>query len=183
MSKRILLLILSWLLASRKRFSFAARFSFSSLFSGAAPPLVSGVFVAALFGLAGCGGGGYHGSVQCVPYARAHSHVSLSGNGAQWWRQADGRYVRAHKPKPGSILVFRSTRTMPAGHVAVVRRLVSTRRILVDHANWAPGHIDEGVPVEDVSSPNNWTRVRVWWSPSDVMGRRVNPTYGFILPP
>ncbi|TPW34109.1 CHAP domain-containing protein [Oecophyllibacter saccharovorans] len=151
------------------------------LLAGLRSLALGGALLAGLGSLGGCGGG-YHGSVQCVPYARAHSSISLSGNAAQWWWAARGHYARGHKPVPGSVLVFRATRTMPIGHVAVVRSLESDRRIRVDHANWAPGRVDRDVPVEDVSGSNNWTRVRVWWSPSEVMGRRVNATYGFILP-
>ncbi|WP_370517991.1 CHAP domain-containing protein [Saccharibacter sp. 17.LH.SD] len=136
--------------------------------------------------IAGCanpfGGGSYNGPVQCAPYARQVSGINLRGAAASWWWQAKGRYRRSHQPVPGAVLVFRATRRVPDGHVSVVKRRVSERRILVDQANWVPGKIEHSVVVEDVSPTSDWTQVRVWWAPSDVLGRRIYATYGFILP-
>ncbi|MCE0743457.1 CHAP domain-containing protein [Acetobacter sicerae] len=136
--------------------------------------------------LAGCGGGGtgrsWHGRLQCAPWAREHSSIALKGAAASWWRSADGQYARAPRPAPGAVLVFRSTSRLPDGHVSVVRSIRGARAILVDQANWNPGRVDHAVPVVDVSPRNDWTRVRVWWSPTGTMGRTVYPTYGFILP-
>lgn len=133
-----------------------------------------------IVGSTGCSG--YHGAVQCAPYARHVSAVKLRGTAARWWWSARGRYRRVHKPAVGSVLVFRATSHMPSGHVAVVRQIVTLRRILVDQANWQPGEIEHHVMVEDVSVKANWTRVRVWWVPSGRLGRRIYPTYGFLLP-
>ncbi|GAN67102.1 hypothetical protein AOR02nite_08220 [Acetobacter orientalis] len=80
------------------------------------------------------------------------------------------------------MLVFRSTRRLPSGHVSVVRRVENSRLVLVDHANWEPGRVTRRAPVEDVSPRNDWTRVRVWWSPLGGMGKTIYPTYGFIEP-
>lgn len=139
-----------------------------------------------LLALTACGGGGtgrsWHGSLQCAPWAREHSAVALRGSAASWWTQAQGRYVRSPQPRPGSVLVFRSTSRLPDGHVSVVREVRNARAILVDQANWNPGRVDHAVPIVDVSPRNDWTRVRVWWSPTGTMGRSVYPTYGFILP-
>ncbi|WP_370664322.1 CHAP domain-containing protein [Neokomagataea thailandica] len=133
--------------------------------------------------LAGCSGGrSFHGALQCAPYARAQTGVDLHGNAAGWWWQAAGRYARAHQPSSGAILVFKATSRMPYGHVSVVRRVLSNDTILVDQANWAPGSIDNGVLVKDISFAHDWSLVRVWWSPGGVMGLRPNPTYGFIIP-
>lgn len=140
--------------------------------------------LAAMLVLAGCSGsrGRFDGDVQCAPYARAQTGIALHGNAATWWWQAAGRYARVHTPSAGAILVFKATRRMPYGHVSVVRRVVSGDTILVDQANWAPGSIDNAVPVKDISSEHDWSMVRVWWSPGAVMGLRPNPTYGFIIP-
>lgn len=140
-----------------------------------------------LLALANCAGGGgtgrsWQGRLQCAPWAREHSGVVLHGSAAAWWSEAPGHYKRAASPQAGSVLVFRSTSRLPDGHVAVVHAVRGTRAILVDQANWNPGRVDHAVPIVDVSPRNDWTRVRVWWSPSGVMGRTVYPTYGFILP-
>lgn len=126
--------------------------------------------------------GSYHGPVQCAPYARQVSGINLRGRAAGWWWEARGHYQRSHQPQKGSVLVFRPSSRIPDGHVSVVRRIRTKRRIEVDHANWVGGRIEHGVPVEDVSVRGDWSAVRVWWAPVGSMGRRVYPTYGFILP-
>lgn len=107
----------------------------------------------------------------------------LHGHAAWWWREARGRYRRISRPVPGSVMVFRATHNMPDGHLAIVRKVESPDRVLVDQANWLPGKIEHDVPVEDVSRTHNWSLVRVWWAPSHSFGRRYNPLYGFILSP
>lgn len=141
-------------------------------------------------GLAGCASGGSGGpsyitgssSEQCAPYARGHSDVRLYGEAADWWHEASGRYARSHRPAPGSVLVFRRTGRLPDGHVSVVRAVVGRRRILVSQANWVHHRISRDEPVVDVSPDNDWSDVRVWWSPAGQLGSHVYPTYGFILP-
>jgi hypothetical protein len=85
--------------------------------------------------LAGCGQGGrdrsgdYVGglvAVECAPFARALSGVSLTGAAADWWSEAAGRYARAQTPAVGSVLVFRRSRRLPYGHVSVVSQVRST---------------------------------------------------------
>lgn len=137
------------------------------------------VFLCVLLGCSGCSG--YHGAVQCAPYARRLTGVNLHGSAASWWWQARGHYARVHRPAQGAVLVFRATSRMPDGHVAVVRRVLTERRITVDQANWVPGEIEHNVLVEDVSPKANWSRVRVWWSPTGHWGTRLYPTYGFLL--
>lgn len=85
-------------------------------------------------------------------------------------------------PRAGDVLVFRSTGRLPSGHVSVVKQVRNSRLVLVDHANWEPGEVTHRAPVVDVSPNNNWTRVRVWWSPIHAMGKTVYPVYGFIEP-
>jgi len=131
--------------------------------------------------LAACGGG-YHGAVQCAPYARSVTGLHLSGDAAGWWRQSNGVYAHSLTPRPGDVLVFRATSRLPAGHVSVVRQVVGPRTVLVDHANWRPGRVEHGVPVIDVSRRNDWSAVRVWWAPSRSIGRSIYPSYGFIEP-
>ncbi|HUC18739.1 MAG TPA: CHAP domain-containing protein [Acetobacteraceae bacterium] len=117
--------------------------------------------------------------VSCVPYAIQRSGINLPGNAWQWWYNAAGHYARGQVPEPGAVLAFRSIRSMPLGHVAVVSGIVNSREILVDQANWLPaGVIRLGVPVVDVSPENDWTEVRV-----SIGGGHFGsdyPTYGFI---
>lgn len=119
-------------------------------------------------------------TVECVPFAREVSGVQLRGDAADWWAKAKGRYRRTQMPTAGSVLVFRRSGRLRDGHVAVVSRVLSERRILATHANWVRHQINKDVPVIDVSPANDWTRVRVWWPPSNQMGITVYPTFGFI---
>lgn len=134
-------------------------------------------------GKARYGRGGY-GGLQCVPFARAASGIELKGNAANWWNAAAGVYARGMAPEAGSVLNFRSTGHMRLGHVAVVTRVVDSRQIEIDHANWAgpgasKGGVSRAIPVVDVSENNDWSAVRVGLGHSGNYGS-VYPTYGFI---
>lgn len=121
--------------------------------------------------------------LQCVPYARIVSGVAIRGDALTWWNQADGQYNRGDKPKKGAVLAFRPNGPMALGHVAVVSKVLDDRRVLIRHANWSvPGAIEEDVLTIDVSEAGDWSQVRVWHSPTNQMGARTNPTYGFIYP-
>ena len=137
--------------------------------------------------LTACGRGhgqyiGATAAVECAPFARALTGVSLSGAAADWWREADGRYARAQTAEVGSVLVFRRSGRLPSGHVAVVSRVMSRREILVTQANWVHHRVTEDLPVVDVSESGDWSAVRVWWPPSGQMGQSNYPTLGFIRP-
>ncbi|HQT73046.1 MAG TPA: CHAP domain-containing protein [Acidiphilium sp.] len=114
----------------------------------------------------------------CVPYARKLSHIALRGDAFLWWAEADGRYARGQRPVIGSILAFRSISRMPLGHLAVVVRVINSREILVNEANWVPDTVTREVPVIDVSPDNTWTEVRQSTG-ADHFGLSY-PTYGFI---
>lgn len=123
--------------------------------------------------------------LQCAPFARAESGVQLFGNANSWWAQAEGTYARGTEPRKGAVLAFASSRSMPMGHVAVVRKILNDREIMVDHANWSPvgnrrGQVERNVRVMDVSPANDWTMVRVWYAPIGDLGLRPNPVQGFI---
>ena len=121
--------------------------------------------------------------LQCVPYARIVSGVAIRGDALTWWDQANGQYKRGDKPKKGAVLAFRPNGPMTLGHVAVVSKILDDRRVLIRHANWSvPGSIEEDVLAIDVSAGGDWSQVRVWHSPTNQMGARTNPTYGFIYP-
>lgn len=125
--------------------------------------------------------------LQCVPYARALSGVSIFGDAHTWWNQADGRYGRGASPKVGAVLAFPPHGNMRLGHVAAVRRIVDNRTIIISHANWSTiggvrGHIEEDVRAIDVSEANDWSRVRVWYTPNEALGTTEWPAHGFIYP-
>jgi len=123
--------------------------------------------------------------LQCVPFARSESGVEIRGNAKTWWAQAAGEYERGNEPRKGAVMAFAGTHDMPLGHVAVVKKIVSDREILIDHANWSPiggrrGQIERNVRVIDVSTAGDWSVVRVWYAPIGDLGLRTNPVQGFI---
>ena len=124
---------------------------------------------------------GIAGVLQCAPYARQISGIELYGRAAGWWDQAAGQYDRGNEPRVGAVLAFSSSRSMPAGHVAMVSKVVNSREVLLTHANWSyRGGIEHDVRAVDVSPNNDWTNVRVWYGPIHDLGLRPNPAHGFI---
>lgn len=121
------------------------------------------------------------GVLQCAPYAREISGIQLFGRAADWWNQAEGKYARGNEPVVGAVLAFNSSRSMPAGHVAMVSKIISEREVLITHANWSyRGGIERNVRAIDVSPNNDWTQVKVWFAPIGDVGLRPNPARGFI---
>jgi surface antigen len=125
--------------------------------------------------------------LQCVPFARAMSGVTIFGDAHSWWDQADGRYDRGREPRVGAVLAFPPHGKMRLGHVAAVRRVIDDRNIIISHANWSTidgvrGHIEEDVRAVDVSEAGDWSRVRVWYTPNEALGSTHWPAYGFIYP-
>ena len=106
--------------------------------------------------------GGAGGILQCVPFARENSGIEIIGNAGTWWNSASGIYERGSRPEVGSVLNFRATGRMVLGHVAVVSKVVDSRNIEIDQANWSGrGRISRNIDVVDVSPRNDWTAVRV----------------------
>lgn len=125
--------------------------------------------------------------LQCVPYARQVSGIQIYGDAHSWWQQADGRYSRGNRPVPGAVMAFKPHRAMQLGHVAAVSKVLDSRRVLLDHANWSPingrkGQIERDVLAEDVSAANDWSEVRVWYTPIGGLGTTRYPVHGFIYP-
>jgi hypothetical protein len=121
--------------------------------------------------------------LQCVPYARRHSRIEIRGDAWTWWGKAKGRYRRGSKPAVGSVLVL-GRKGASRGHLAVVTRVVGDREVIASHANWLNrGQVHIDTPIRDVSPNNDWSAVRVWYTPADVLGKSVYPAYGFIYPP
>lgn len=122
--------------------------------------------------------------LQCVPYARDNSGVRIWGDAYTWWGKAAGKFDRAYEPEPGAVMVFKGYNNDQRGHVAVVRRVINDREIVVDHANWLnTGEVNLDNPVMDVSEDNDWSEVRVWYTPGRHYGGRVYQVQGFILGP
>lgn len=125
--------------------------------------------------------------LQCVPFARALTGVTIFGDAHTWWDQAEGKYQRGNTPKVGAVMAFVPHGNMRLGHVAAVRKIVDRRTLLISHANWSTidgmrGHIEEDVRVIDVSEDNDWSRVRVWYTPNGALGGNEWPLHGFIYP-
>ena len=81
----------------------------------------------------------------------------------------------------GSVIVLARSDRLKQGHIAVVTRVVNDREILVEHANWLnKGQVHKEQPVLDVSSKNDWSAVRVWYTPDQQMGARTYPVAGFV---
>jgi len=124
--------------------------------------------------------------IQCVPHARKVSGIPIRGNAHTWWTQAAGRYERSNRPIVGSVMVLSKTSRLRYGHVAVVKRVIDSRNIEVEHANWGGDRATRAIiykrmPVKDVSTNNDWSRSRFWNYPSSTYGS-VYPVSGFIYP-
>ncbi len=121
------------------------------------------------------------GFLQCAPFARQVSGIQLFGRAANWWNEAVGKYLRGSLPQVGAVLSFSSSHSMPAGHVAMVSKIVSDREVLLTHANWSyRGGIEHDVRAVDVSANGDWSSVKVWYGPLGGLGQRPNPANGFI---
>jgi|SRR5579862_5200008 len=121
--------------------------------------------------------------LECVPYARARSGVTLFGDAGTWWDKADGRYAKRPTPQLGAVIVLTGYAGPGRGHVGVVSAMVSLREIRLDHANWlGDGAIYIDDPVADVSPENDWSEVRVWNPRTAAWGRKTYLVEGFIGP-
>jgi surface antigen len=115
-------------------------------------------------------------AINCVQYVRQTTGMELSGDAWRWWHSAAGRYERGKQPEAAAVMVFSRTKKMNHGHVAVVREVIDSRTIRIDHANWAAGRggkgrVHKNILVQDVSDANDWTLVRVWYPPVNDFGR------------
>ena len=119
--------------------------------------------------------------LQCVPYARRLSGISIYGDAHTWWGQAEGRYARGARPREGAVMAVKPYGNSRLGHVAAVSKVIDNRTLLISHANWLePGKIENNVRAVDVSPDNDWSEVRIWYGPSQSLGTGHWPLYGFI---
>ncbi|MDS9469908.1 CHAP domain-containing protein [Paracoccus sp. MBLB3053] len=122
-----------------------------------------------------------HGTrVWCVPFARTLSGVQLMGNAKEWWGNAKGHYARGTTPTPAAVMSFKATRKNPNGHVAVVSKVISERKVLVSHANWRRNTVSIDMAAVDVSAKNDWSSVRLESVPGHLGA--AYPVDGFIYP-
>lgn len=122
--------------------------------------------------------------MQCVPYARQQSGIAIRGDAWTWWPKAAGKYRRSSRPVAGAVMVFSKSGRNRYGHLAVVTQVINNREIIARHANWLNrGRIHVDTPIRDVSPNNDWSAVRVWYTPGNVFGKHDYPVSGFILPP
>jgi CHAP domain len=125
------------------------------------------------------------GGISCVPYVRQATGMAIRGNGGDWWHNAAGLYARGHAPERGAVMAFARTGQMRSGHVAVVQEVISSREVLIHHANWGGPGIRRGsimadVSVVDVSLHNDWSSVRVQVGRDRESLGRIYPIQGFI---
>lgn len=118
----------------------------------------------------------------CVRAVRSMSDFSIQGDAWTWWQHSEGTYEHDVRPQAGSVLVFKRTGQLGRGHVSLVSNVIDSRTIEVDHTWLRSGQIRRGMTVIDVSPSNDWSEVRVWNEPTDQLGTRTYPTYGFVLP-
>jgi hypothetical protein len=121
--------------------------------------------------------------IYCAEYARIASGIAIFGDAKTWWVKARDSYAQVSNPTAGAVMVFDTRKKMRSGHVAVVKRVVSNREVIVDHANWGrDGRIYLNAPVIDVSANNDWSQVRVWNTRAGTMGSSTYGIKGFITP-
>jgi hypothetical protein len=121
--------------------------------------------------------------LQCVPYARARSGISIFGDAGVWWEKTTGHYLHGSTPLLGSVMVLTGYAGPGRAHLAVVASQVSNREITIDHANWLnDGAIYRDDPVVDVSADNNWSEVRIFNPRARAWGTRTYVVQGFIGP-
>ncbi len=125
--------------------------------------------------------------LQCAPYARQVSGIEIYGDARNWWEQAQGRYATGQTPRVGAVMTFTPHRAMQFGHVATVSKIIDSRHVLIDHANWSPvngrrGQVEKDVLAVDASPANDWSEVQVWYAPIGDVGTTRWPISGFIYP-
>jgi hypothetical protein len=121
--------------------------------------------------------------LECVPYARWRSKITIRGDAWTWWDTARNKYRRGTRPAVGSVLVLKRKGRGGRGHLAVVTRVLNDREIVVDHANWLNrGRIHKDTAVRDVSAANDWSAIKVWYTPGRQYGRTTYYPRGFIYP-
>ena len=147
--------------------------------------LVAAAIIAALYSLFLAPSAAMAADIQCVPFAREASGIQIYGDAHTWWKQAANKYARGKRPVKGAVMAFKPYRNSRLGHVAVVSKVVNSRKVMISHSNWSlingrRGQIERNVPAIDVSPNNDWSQVRVWYHSIQAIGGTQWPLHGFI---
>jgi len=113
------------------------------------------------------------------------ARVPVSGNAYRWWMNIglSDKERRLRAPVGGAVMVIADYFGSNRAHVAVVRRIVSSREIRVDHSNFLnSGRVDLDDPVADVSPNNDWSEILVWNLQTNSWGMHVFNVVGFVGP-
>ena len=115
-------------------------------------------------------------AIECAEFVRKESSFWIFSH-AYGWKDAAKKfgYSIGNKPVLKSVLYFPRQLNAPDAHVVIVTKVIDSRKITIDHANWKrQGEIERDVVVEDISEKGNWSQVTL-------KGKTLN-TGGFILP-
>ncbi len=119
----------------------------------------------------------------CALYARERSGIDIHGDADDWWDKSAGHFAQENRPNVGAVMVLFGYAGEKRAHLAVVSKVVSSREIRVDHANWLEdGNLYLNSPVVDVSLNNDWSEVKVWNTRDGHMGGNGYAVKGFIAP-
>lgn len=124
--------------------------------------------------------------IWCTDYVASELGIGLFGDAKTWWndsRFTSTGYTKSSTPTVGAIIVFNSWTGNPYGHVGIVRSILSSSEILIDHSNWHwDGNPQTGVGVKQASG--SWSQVKVKFNPGDAnYGGTAYPVQGFLVPP
>lgn len=124
--------------------------------------------------------------IWCTDYVASEFGIGVYGDAWEWWndsRFTSTGYTKSSIPAVGSIIVFNNWQKNPAGHVGIVREIVSSSEIRIDHSNWHwDGNVQKGVGVKQASG--SWTQVLVKYNPDDTnYGGTAYPVQGFLILP
>lgn len=76
-------------------------------------------------------------AIECAEFVRKESGFWIFSH-AYGWKETARKfgYPIGDKPKQGAVLFFPRQPNAPGGHVVIAKKVVDSRKILVDHANW-----------------------------------------------
>lgn len=124
--------------------------------------------------------------IWCTDYVAYEIGIGHFGHAKTWWsdsRFTSTGYTQSSTPAVGAIIVFNSWSSNAFGHVGIVRSILSSSEILIDHSNWHwDGNPQTGVGVKQASG--SWSQVKVKYNPGDDnYGGSTYPVLGFLIPP
>lgn len=122
----------------------------------------------------------------CTDFVANDYNIGGYGDAKTWWddtRFTSTGYTKSSTPVVGAIVVFNGWSSNSYGHVAIVRQIVSSSEIKVDHSNWHwDGNPLYGVGIKQASG--SWSSVKVKFNPGDSSySSSTYPVRGFLIPP